>query len=527
MKCLRYRVTLLSPVIIHSAAGDENMTATGRFIPGNALIGVFAARYLMKKPVPNVHLDSQFYQWFLEGGLIFTPAYPVVDDGGKNKYLYPLPLSLRQEKRGAKPQERLQIIDALIEPDQSYSEIVGGYGDIFYETVYRDEVAVTFHAHHERERESGTSKKGIFFYYEALEAGQEFQFEIRGNEDLVEAFSHFFESEFEARLGKSRNAEYGRVLIHKSPNTSSIPAFSNKGNELILTFISPCILRNQMGYPDLSIGYIKTYLAEVLGIDTEEILIDKAYLREATIETYLSVWRMKRPAERALAPGSVVKIYFGQVDDKLLERVSLLQANGLGERRNEGYGQVKINWLHPSDGKYILETPNKEKRKKPDGPMPDTVRPIFQEVFWFHLNLQAKHEALIDYKLYSNRPKNSLLGRLQVALTNHHKKEEFITEVTSWGLTAKEALTGCVSEAGHNLLDEMKDDRRINQVLQNFKEEIKTAMTVEQLEGLGLGDNGLRTNDVLIYPLYQTYWRTVLDEMRKQNKLDVGAEELK
>ena len=98
IKELPLHLRTLSPVIITASHDSQVMTATQPIIPGNALRGVFASRYIRTHHLGrDAHKDQDFRRLFL-GGLRFLAAQP--ERGGKRAFFLPLSLLKEKQKQG-------------------------------------------------------------------------------------------------------------------------------------------------------------------------------------------------------------------------------------------------------------------------------------------------------------------------------------------------------------------------------------------------------------------------------------------
>ena len=93
IKRINYKIQLLSPVLVSSTVGDENMTLSYDFIGGTSLLGILANRYI-KEEAPKVpaHQDPVFKQWFLSDKLCFLNGY-ITNPAGKRGL--PIPRSIQ------------------------------------------------------------------------------------------------------------------------------------------------------------------------------------------------------------------------------------------------------------------------------------------------------------------------------------------------------------------------------------------------------------------------------------------------
>ena len=232
---------------------------------------------------------------------------------------------------------------------------------------------------------------------------------------------------------------------------------------------------------------------------------------------------MKRPAEKALAPGSICKLKIGDFNDAVKERLSFLAYTGLGERKSEGFGQLRINWLMRDDGIYELNDFKKQHETRtamPDFPLPETAQEIFHEVFWFHLTLRVKREALMDHKNYHNLPVNSLLGRLLLVLEKSATLERFLENIAEWkDKKASSGLINCINKDDNlNLGEALMNTQKLSKLIKNLSTEFNQELPVEKTKISEEDRDELGINNGNLYRLYQLYWRIVFREMHKKNQ---------
>lgn len=67
------------------------------------------------------------------------------------------------------------------------------------------------------------------------------------------------------RIGRSRNVEYGNAEIELGSIEKYAPDLELEGNAITMSFVSPLILINKNGYPEISEGVLREYLDEAFG----------------------------------------------------------------------------------------------------------------------------------------------------------------------------------------------------------------------------------------------------------------------
>jgi CRISPR-associated protein Csx10 len=419
----------------------------------------------------------------------------------------PTPLYIQQEKAGN------SIYNILLTEPNDTTKPLGGFSNINCEYIVNIKPKKGISFHHERDRLTGTSKRGLFFNYESLLPGQVFKGVIYGSYKDLGNFKEIIGHNFKAKIGKSRSAEYGDVKIEllniQEIDNSSLVNANILGEGIFLTFISPCILYNKLGMSDPSFSNIEKHLQGIFGKGT--FAIENSIIKQEFIENYVSIWKMKKPGERAISAGSTLYLFFEYVDSNILNRINDLLEKGIGERLGEGFGKLQI--APASVEKYILNSVSK-KFEKPPGAPPAEVKHIFQAVVKKAIFEKIKAEAIAEASKFKELPKNSLLGRLKLMLgkTGH---KEFFNKITQLRKTAKNQLHNCHyyehNRAKESLLDYLKkyDENKLFNLLNNLGQ-------YEQLARIINYDR--KSLESLMPCLWNTYHQTLLKELWWKNK---------
>jgi len=512
---LNYRVSTLSPVLI-SSFGDANMTRTMDYIPGHVLLGAFAARYISrKKGLNDAHRDETFYKWFLRGEITFTNAYFLLSDDGKDITMYPTPLSIQGDKGEEKIYNLAVLEDEVTEPTAA----LGYYCHFKDSTIIVDapEKQLSFH-HWRGDRLKGNSSDGGIFYYEALAQGQVFAGAIYGEQVQLERFKEIFGDKFPIQIGRSKNTQYGQAEIELSEVREYSPFINLESenledNEVLLTFTSPVILLNKYGYPETSQRVLEEYMRDVFG--EHEFHIEQAFVRTEDIEGHVSVWKLKKPLEKAFISGTTFKVVFSErIGQELEDKLCYLLVNGLGERRNEGFGRVVINWA--TQETYHKRGELKDaKPEKPNMPPPELIKTIFTSIVSDNITRFVINEAVQQAKQYNNREQvtSSLLGRLEIMLKDSPGASNFVEKVGRIRKTAQDKLKRCRNES-QTLWDVLN-----NKGEPNWEKMFSKMDNIRELEKVA-GEVGFefKQDGDFIEDLYKNYWQTFFRTLRKLNK---------
>ncbi|WP_066635762.1 RAMP superfamily CRISPR-associated protein [Desulfolucanica intricata] len=505
---LKYRIRTLSPVIITRSGEDTGMTETIDYIPGSAVLGIFASHYIklcgLSTKNKNAHEDDTFYNWFLRSRLIFNNAFLSINDGVEEINLFPTPLSIQTDKSNKK------IINLAVEETSDKTKPVGSYSRIIGNliTIHSPEKYLHFH-HYKVDRLRRQDTETGIFNYESLSEGQVFTGTICGDQNTLEEFKKLFGNKLKVKLGRSKNTQYGEVEVELLSINKNNEELDLSNNEVILTFISPVILVNRFGYPEVSLKILQSYLEESLGHNNFKI--EKCFARMENTENFISVWKLKKPQAKAISIGSTYKIIFDKmIDNSTKEKLLELAEIGFGERKNEGFGRLLINWAtkenyHKSSNPYRI--------KVPDGQPPKIITEIFSSVAKNNIEKVVENEAVKEARLilknYLCKLTTSTLGRLELMLQEAENVNVFALQVEkNLRETAKDKLKECRLEQEtlwEVIIEKRKPD--LNRIFLNLSENVKV---ISQKSGFNYINN-----DPFHEELYKKYWFTFFRTVRK------------
>jgi len=442
---IQYQVTTEAPVLLTRIVGNIYILNTDEYLPGSAVRGMLAYRYIhLNDRGKSAHQDGQFYGWFLKGDLQFTNAYLYSEDErGARMCFYPAPLSIGKEKNTE------TIVDLMYREDFEDSIESKKFVYLSGDGVYEKAVRKSLHFHHARDRATGAAREGIFFNYEAIERGQTFQGSIIGSKDDLEAFLSLVKEPFIGYLGRSKNAQYGKVsfrIISKTPESfyaepdSAPKDFTQlETGWTSLTLLSNTIIYDQNGFPTTDLKVLEKHL---------DSRIEKAFVKTGDTENFVAIWNLRRPSERCFLAGSCFMI---EVTDDNKEHLLQLQREGLGERRNEGFGRMVLGWQqHGGLNEGKIKSASSE---KPDAELPALAREILRSIVKKHIMKEIEVQALRiasnfenDAKFNRGFPSKSLLGRLEWMVKRHRQSsgsDSFQQELKALKARAKNQLDSC------------------------------------------------------------------------------------
>lgn len=352
MRALRYRLRLLEPVLVSQAgAGEENSAVGIYYIPGSVLRGALVARWREKHQDVDLVADPLARKLFLDGTVCYLNAYPELE----SERSLPVPASWFVEKEQVSD-EGATIYDLAVAPEPNFptKKIGGGMfcllerqkadspfeEDRFRAVLTRPERCDQVHITLEDVNRRGEGNQ--VFRYEALAPGQNFIGIILAptGQDLSEIKALL--TEHDLFLGTAHLAGYGRVsveLLHDETlnDWCEVPSFSELNGRVVITLLSPAILRSDNGQVGWDGGQA---LARSIGLPADARLL-AAFGKTILMGGYNRKWGLPLPQAWALTEGSVFVFESARIDQPVLQHAIDC---GIGERRVEGYGRIAVNW---------------------------------------------------------------------------------------------------------------------------------------------------------------------------------------
>lgn len=427
MKAITFLLHTQQPILATSLQGDPNSDVSHSYIPGSMIRGMLISRYLRQPDIQELDiLDEKIRRLFFDGQTRYLNAY--LFDCEKEQRTLPVPLCL-YKKKGNDPATEIYNFIQLASEDRPDSPkrlddkfcLIDESGDI---SLYKESRRINIHNQRNRKKGRGTDSSGAVFRYDAIDSGQVFQAVIlcdcEQDADTIKSLLTPTNDEkiINAWLGGSQSAGYGHVtvdLLTDEDNWTEVKSDweerSQHQTNLTVTLLGDTIIRDDWGQPTTDPQQFAKVISEALGTELKHI---DTYASSLNVGGFNRKWGLPLPQVPALAAGSV--FVFERPQELDLQKVSDLEAQGIGERRVDGFGRVVLNWLK-EEGQI---TANSVDRK-----------PVIKQVYcspkakeiaaqMAQRLLRQKLDELLLKQVQSNTPKdsskikNSQLSRLMI-----------------------------------------------------------------------------------------------------------------
>jgi len=309
---------------------DANNWYSHSYIPGSVIKGAVVWNLVQRKG----NIDKKI----LNGDTVFYNAYPLVD--GKNTI--PMPqgyIGDKQEIRSNKSDIRLY---SSFDRDRNENDIpYNNYEFVIYDKVnnrfkgYNTELIEKLHIN---KKDAGNENKTLMFRYEAVKKGERFRGFIRADEELADDIAGILEDKV-LYFGGSRGSGYGRCEISNIRYVPSAELFESDTDiqdDLYIYFLSDAILYYN--------GKVHTFipedvLKEKLGIQGECKFVS-SFINLDKAATYNNMYHTNTVCYTSVSKGSIMKY---KINEKINpEKIRELVLNGIGLRKEDGYGQIAV-----------------------------------------------------------------------------------------------------------------------------------------------------------------------------------------
>ncbi|RMD67504.1 hypothetical protein D6833_00125 [Candidatus Parcubacteria bacterium] len=357
---IRVIVRLDEPLLIAERAPAGNQFDARPFIPGGTVLGVLANLAAQRCDLTSPDEYRDFVALFRRDGVAFPALYPAYEYGNFIYPTIPSPLGLLTCSvvpfEGENEGHGTFVAGSLKECPECGSKLepVGDFTLLRHKPPFTCTPGRSSELHIQVKEETQRVEKGQLYGYTVLNAGQYFVGELVCTESawkrLREMTGIAEKTPLTWRLGKAQRRGYGKVTAwlerydNKEPVWIQLPLSERvaDGKERIsLTLLTDTIIADRWGRQ--ATGFSEKWLKSVLGLGPLEIA--DAYSRIRVVDSFNATLGLPRWRDTALIAGSVVWFTLLNPPDDWQERMEQLEREGIGLRRNEGYGRIAFN--HP------------------------------------------------------------------------------------------------------------------------------------------------------------------------------------
>ncbi|MEC4812254.1 MAG: RAMP superfamily CRISPR-associated protein [Scytonema sp. PMC 1069.18] len=439
MKVITFSLYTQQPLLATSFQGDPNSDISYSYIPGSMIRGAVIGRYLKQHGLQELDLDNDEVKrlFFDANSTKYLNAYLLSHE---DKRTLPVVRSWFKEKDAELNDEspEITIFDFGIEQsDELENPKSIGEGFCIKKsdsiTLYKEKRRINIHNQRDRKQGRSTQIKrnlqtnqlqgeGEIFRYEAIDSKQTFQAVIIcSNETDANSLIELLQKSEDIWLGGSRTAGYGHIKISNvklSNNWNEVHVSPNNRIErdfFTVTLLSDLILRDEWGQyaiipPSVhnkNPAPLTKEIEKILGVKLHPI---RSYANSTLVGGFNRKWGLPLPQVAAFAAGSV--FVFEELDITP-DAIRDIEARGIGERRNEGFGRIAINWLDESS--YKVHLPSKNSKDKPEL-QKDFSRTLAAQMAerLLHQKIERALQNFIGRKKIEGDISNSQLSRLEI-----------------------------------------------------------------------------------------------------------------
>ncbi|HEY3379381.1 MAG TPA: hypothetical protein VGL77_18035, partial [Armatimonadota bacterium] len=386
-RCMDVSITTEAPLLV-PAATVGNVIETKDYLPGTYLLSTLTEAFS--------RMGFDVRKAITRGALLITNA--TVDiDGAAGR---PTPFALFQQKMASANDDNNQLLNRLqaqASTDIQYKGLREGYigqpmEEACYPFVKELPKSVEMHNAVDDKTQRPTSDIVGVYTFEAIPPGTHLHAQLRWRSGVLSEASATEIRErlsvalpMHIRLGAAHKDEYGLVSVALQEATAPPPRATGQENLLTVWLLSDLLLHDAQLHLTTDVEHLSRALAEELGVTMQLLEIQEAqehqlplFTRRRRTDSWHRGWKLPRPSLAGLSAGScfIFSVVGEMPDETQLRQVEL---HGLGNRRAEGYGQVRLNdhLLAASSIRTVQYEPLTPIRPSSTLPSPSLYSPIY------------------------------------------------------------------------------------------------------------------------------------------------------
>lgn len=337
------------------------------YISGSTIRGTYINAYIKKNNIQeDISLNKEYRKKLLSNSIRFFDAYPKVD----GNYSIPTPLCFYATKDNIKKfsrdKEPIEIVNEFKDPvGEGYQRV----NKSEFSIIKNNKLNLISIKKIENLHNCKQIDKENIFRYEAIDKNQEFYTIIQCDDDLADEVKACIDNQV-LYIGGSKSSGYGRCKVkvegifdYKEIKAKYNIGLDNNNKKLNIFFMSDTIIKDELGnlQPSISDELLEKKLGIKIIRKKENEDLYKASIISKDVKGYNAMWKCKVSSETAIKAGSVITYgYEGKLDKNKVEQFEI---EGIGSRKNEGYGRILINPKFDVDKCSIYEAKEIERKR--------------------------------------------------------------------------------------------------------------------------------------------------------------------
>ena len=450
----------------------QNSESSENYIPGSNILGNIAKRYIDDKNIDFENMPEEFIDLFLNGKVRYSNAY--ISDKNKTEF-YPIPFSYAKVKNKS-GEFYNKMIDVSGEEKIQLSTITNKYVTLDEKDYLRD-VLMSENYHHQRPKDNSMGHVvsgpdgGTLYQYSAIAKNQYFLANITGKVKFLKKLLPYITQNTVLRIGKSKNTEYGKLRILEVKEEKINRQKRNYKDFAVILTSDVIIFNNGQATTDKN-----KLIEKIKNVIGNNIVFRKAFINYTKISGYNILWNLPKEQEEAFKAGTVFVFSANS-------GIDLKDSYVIGNKRNEGYGNLKIMNLAQKESKIDL----KECSNKTDLIQTDKINETLENV--------TVGENI--YNTLSKAIKKTIMEEiLGKAINTIVKEKENLTNATIGRVMLMLEQSKTIDEFNTNV-DSIKNNKKLDKVksiLKNKQVELLDLPSVKDLSTLNKSMNRCNYN---------------------------------
>lgn len=330
-----YKIDLLLKADSNIMTSKQNSEISEDYISGSNIMGAIANKYIEDKNIKDFsNITKEYEDLFLNGNVKYSNAY-IAENEGNIEY-FPAPLSFTKVKN-TKDKYHNKMFD-VNEQNIQLSNLSNKYVTLDGSNYIKD-VKLSEHYHHQRAKDlsighvSTEENGGTFYQFTSIDMGQYFKTYIEANGENARKILKYLKENDVLRVGKSRTAEYGKMII-KNIDINEIEEESKTYKNFAVILTSALILFDE---EKVKIANDKETLIKELKklFNCKDLKVTKSFIGYSDESGYNAIWNLPKEQVSSYEKGTTICFTAPNM-------INLKNEYCLGLRTNEGYGKIKI-----------------------------------------------------------------------------------------------------------------------------------------------------------------------------------------